>query len=201
MKTEKSPKSLENSVNAYCSLVDEKCIIAGGFVRAYYAGENPSDMDIYFRNRDDCSLFEKKMSSSDDWEETFRTDRAISFTSNRKRVQLISVIFGDPHEILSAFDYTVCSVAFCNGSVLMHDDFFKDLAARVLVFTGSSFPTSSLKRSYKYLKRGYSICDENIIALAEAVTDEISRAWEAGAMDSIIDGMDPDGERRIRVID
>ena len=201
MKIEDAPQSLRNSIAAYCSLIDYRCIIAGGFVRAYYAGETPADMDVYFQKQEDCDDFEKIMSESEDWEETFRTDRAISFTSGRKRVQLISVIFGEPSVIIDAFDYTVCAIASCGSLVFMHDDFFRDLAGRVLVFTGSSFPTSSLKRSYKYLKRGYSICDENIIAIAEAVAEEIQQAKESDDMESVIDGMDPDGGRRIRVID
>jgi hypothetical protein len=57
-----------------------------------------------------------------------------------------------------------------------------------------------LKRAFKYVKRGYSICDENILALAEAINDRIDFGNEQEKTKHIM-GMDPDGARRIRVID
>jgi hypothetical protein len=182
--------------------------IAGGFIRAYFAGETPSDMDLYFAN-EECFNQAKQALEDEGWELVFETDRAITIRNNGRIVQLIRFIFCiDPANLIARFDFTVCAAALViyawndttAGDLILHDDFFEHLAGRILVFQGSPLPLSSLKRAIKYVKRGYSICDENLIALAEA----ISKAVEFDKPESVeqhMAGMDPDGGRRIRAID
>jgi len=153
-------------------------VIAGGFIRAYYAGEVPSDMDLYFETKDQCQEACTLLRNAE-WKQVYETKEATSFTKNNKIVQVISFINGGAEEILSKFDFTVCQVAIdgieknsadeLKGILLMHNDFFEHLASRLLVFTNSSRPLSSLKRVIKYIKRGYSICDGNIIRIARAI--------------------------------
>jgi hypothetical protein len=204
-----APASLVRSVLAWCPDVEGMtgAIIAGGFIRAYYAGEFPNDMDIYFEEEkyltSACKLLEES-----GWEKIGETDRAMTFRQNDKRVQCIGVIYGKPEEIINAFDFTVCSAALTMGwsgegfkaTVYLHNNFMEHLAGRVLVFTGSPLPLASLKRAFKYHSRGYHICDENLINIATAISSAVDFSKEESVAEHIA-GMDPDGGRRVRVID
>jgi hypothetical protein len=224
-----APQNLMNSVLYWCPElrnVLKLSIIAGGFIRAYYAGEKPNDLDLYFRSEVDFERVYEELNSQG-WENQFETERAISLVKDGKLVQLIRVMYGTPAEVLDCFDYTVCTVALTMcveedktpfieptnfnkdkdkeeedkiiGTVLMHSDFFEHLASRRLVFKGSEFPLSSLKRAFKYHNRGYHLCDEELIKLAESIANSIDFEDPEDVAEHI-DGMDPEG-RGIRAID
>jgi len=197
-----APEKLKRAVVAYAGedvAWWDASIIAGGFLRAFYAGEKPSDMDVYFRAHEALQGYEGLL-EKDGWERTFGTERADSWVKGNHKIQTIKMIYGTPEEILEEFDFTVCQCALSGDRVYLAETFFEDLAARVLVFTGSRLPLSSLKRAFKYHRRGYHICDENIVKLAE----DIAAAVDFGNEESIrqhTEPMDPNGERSIRLID
>ncbi|MBO8169317.1 MAG: hypothetical protein H0Z35_09070 [Thermoanaerobacteraceae bacterium] len=209
MVSREAPFALQNSIQAWLPGFDELqgAIVAGGFIRAYYAGETPSDMDLYFETEECFAQAYEKLIEWE-WKEVAFTDRAVTFVKDGKTVQLIKYIFGIPQEIIEAFDFTVCAIAVNitaddAGELwkeVMHDNFFEHLAGRVLVFTGSPLPLASLKRAFKYVKRGYSICDENLVRIIEAINQAVNFEDEESVAKHMA-GMDPDGERRIRVID
>lgn len=206
----KCPEGLINAIKNWCPDIEHTGlpIFAGGFIRAYFAGETPSDLDIYFRDEGDFKLILSELESAG-WEKVFETERATSLKKNGKLVQLISFVFNNPINLLQGFDFTVCCAAACLGSkdendkgaLFLHDDFFEHLSGRLLVFQGSKMPLASLKRAFKYVKRGYHICEENIIRLAEAIAESVDFKDENSIQEHIA-GMDPESERRrIRVID
>ncbi len=208
MITREAPQALVNSVLAWCPEVENRgAIIAGGFIRAYFAGEHPSDMDLYFQEQPHFDAFTALMKQRG-WAEEASTERAITLLKDGKAVQLIRYVFGRPSDIIQQFDFTVCAASMIvfnptnapKGNLVLHDDFFEHLAGRVLIFQGSSLPLASLKRVIKYVKRGYSICDENLIAMVEAIARTVNFDDQQSIADHIA-GMDPNGERRIRVID
>ncbi|MFA5531634.1 MAG: hypothetical protein WDA11_13320 [Thiohalomonadaceae bacterium] len=214
-----APRALVTSAIAWCpEIVKTKGIIAGGFIRAYYAGEKPSDMDLYFE--EEAALKStQEMLLKNGWDKAAETDRAITLTKNGRAVQLIGFLYGLLYDILEEFDFTICVAALklhppedsgveeeekesegVSGNVWFHDDFFEHLAGRILVYTGSPMPLSSLNRAFKFVKRGYHICDENIIKLSEDIAAKVDFDDAEDVQDHIA-GMDPDGARRIRVID
>jgi hypothetical protein len=205
-----APSNLVNAVLAWCPRINAVAqpIIAGGFIRAYYAGEKPADLDLYFRDDEQFNLMHSDL-VSDDWDVVFESSRAITFRKDKKTIQLIRFCFGPPEEIIKGFDFTVCSAAFIldkdsdsyKGTLYIHDNFFEDLAGRVLVYNPNApSPLSSFKRAIKYVKRGYHICDENIIRISEAIARMIDFDNQQSVEENL-NGMDPDGGRRIRVID
>lgn len=199
----KAPQALCNSTLAWCPDLPDNAIIAGGFIRAYFAGETPSDLDLYFCNEDDATKAVTALKTKG-WVVVTETSRAVTFKKDGKVVQVIMCLLGEPEEILQAFDFTICAAALAKKDdeweLFMHDDFFEHLAGRILVFTGSSFPLASLKRVVKYIRRGYNICDENLIAIAKMIAEMVNfENYEE--LERHIDGMDPGGERRIRVVD
>lgn len=194
----------------------EKIIVAGGFIRAYFAGEKPSDLDLYFRNNIDLLSVKSELEGKE-WSEVFKTDRAITLKKDGKLIQLISYVYADPSEVIDLFDFTICCAAMTvtrhevedddsddmrielRGHLIMHDDFFEHLAGRVLEFIGTPLPLSSLQRAFKFVKRGYSICDENIVKVSEAIFRQVDFD-DKGKLTEHLAGIDPDG-RGIRVID
>lgn len=205
-----APDALVNSAVSWCPEIENMkgCCIAGGFIRAYYAGERPSDMDVYFE-RESRFNTGRKLLKKNGWVEAAVTDRAVTMLSSQgKAVQLIGFIYGDRDTIIKEFDFTVCMVgmtlqktdAGAKGLVTMHKNFFEHLAGRILVYTGSKMPLASMKRMVKYIKRGYHICDENLIKIAEDIAAAVDFTDEESVQEHIA-GMDPTGERRVRVID
>ncbi|WPA89679.1 hypothetical protein MTATph1_CDS0192 [Moorella phage MTATph1] len=205
MVKKEAPQALLNSVLVWCPELPDGAIIAGGFIRAYFAGETPSDLDLYFRN-EDAVIKAIDVLKTTKWSIVAETQRAITFEKDKKIVQVITYLFGEPEEIIKAFDFTICAAALFVDSadekwrLLIHNDFFEHLAGRLLVFTGSPLPLASLKRAIKYVQRGYHICDENLISLARAIAETIDFENSEEA-EKHIDGMDPGGERRIRAVD
>lgn len=204
-----APESLTVSALAWCPEVvemDGHCI-AGGFIRAYFAGEKPSDMDIYFTGEDKFAAA-RELLKENEWTEVSATDRAATMIKDKKAVQLINFLYGVGEEIIAEFDFTICAAAMTlqqtddgvKGLLSMHNNFFEHLAGRVLIYTGSRMPLSSLNRAIKYIKRGYHICDENLIAIAEDIARTVDFDDEESVQEHIA-GMDPNGDRRIRVID
>jgi hypothetical protein len=208
--TKSAPRNLINAVFAWCPRINAvvQPIITGGFIRAYYAGEKPSDLDLYFRDMEQFNLMYSDL-IGDSWEVVFESSRAITLRKEKKTTQLIRFCFGPPEEIVKEFDFTVCSAALIldkdgdglKWTLYLQDDFFEDLAGRVLVYNPNApSPLSSFKRIIKYVKRGYHICDENIIRISEAITRTIDFDSQQSVEENL-HGMDPDGGRRIRVID
>ena len=181
--------------------------VAGGFIRTYFAGEKTNDMDLFFTHKQAIEKLCAHLKNTCAMENEYITDRAISVKiKNREghfqKIQLIQYCFGDPIDVMEKFDFTICKAAynFSNETCIYHPDFFKDLAGRILKFTGSPEPLSSLGRAFKYVSKGYHICDENIISIADAISKKgIFENEELLAR--AIEGMDPNGGRRIRRID
>lgn len=194
----------------------EKIIVAGGFIRAYFAGERPQDLDLYFRNNIDLLSLKSELEGKD-WLEVFKTDRAITLKKDDKFIQLISYVYGEPSAVIELFDYTICCAAMTitrheiededsedtrielHGHLVLHDNFFEHLAGRVLEFIGTPLPLSSLQRAFKFVKRGYGICDENIVKVAEAIFRQVDFDDDEKLTEHLA-GIDPNG-RGIRVID
>lgn len=207
----KAPQTLVNSaLNWFPNLpLLSGAFVAGGFIRAHYAGERPNDMDLYFRSQRDFEAALSRIKDFSEWEGVVETDRAITLRNNGKIIQLIRFTYGEPEELISEFDFTICAAALeimddietpPEGVEYLHERFFEDLAGRVLTYTGSRMPLASLKRVIKYVKRGYHICDENIIKIAESIAQAVNFD-DQESVATHIDGMDPEGGRRVRVID
>lgn len=206
-----APMELENLTQAWLPELNalHSAMVCGGFVRSFYAGMIPNDMDLYFQRPDQADHAIQILTKAYG-EPTFVTPRAVSFiTGKRHLVQVIKFTFGPPEQILEAFDFTVCQAAYCPNPpdpnadgpmVYLSPRFFEDLAARVLIFTGSAMPLSSLKRAFKFTRQGFGICDENIIALVEAITKAVDFD-DYRMVNEHIEGMDPNGDRRIRLVD
>jgi hypothetical protein len=55
------------------------------------------------------------------------------------------------------------------NSITLHNDFLMDLAAKRLVFHKINFPLSSMVRVHKYIRKGFRICNGNMLKLVKAI--------------------------------
>lgn len=157
------PDSLSDLIDCWLPFVDLKGIaIGGGFIRDYYAGRDPKDMDIYFpykeRYYDACSYFTTDLNSC----KINQTDYSSTYMVEGNIIQLVKIVFhnDDMDSLLETFDFTVCKAAVYEGKLHMDPEFHRDLMKRQLVYTGSGtgMPILSLHRAIKFCQDyGYHI--------------------------------------------
>lgn len=152
-------------------LTQHDAYVIGGAITSLFSHSKINDIDIYFENEDSKKLIISWFKKSSTL--LHESPTALTFIINKSDMlyQLIihPEITGKPEDIFKHFDYTICmgAYSFKNDSFYFHDDFFKHLAQRRLVFNpGTKFPISSLVRIKKYMERGYSISGIEIIKIA-----------------------------------
>jgi hypothetical protein len=127
--------------------------IAGGAVTSVFSSERINDLDLFFPTAEAADAAIETISQKD---RTASTDAAISFVSDKHRVQLTRVKTGDPSSVIGSFDFTICQAAFNGSDFLFSPDFFQHLAQRRLVYNiNAEYPLCSLFRTRKFIQRGY----------------------------------------------
>jgi len=151
--------------------------MAGGFIRANIAGEEPSDIDILGNNKLMLENAALKLAEKRGGR-THKTDNALTVIAPpRKVVQMITRwIYDDPEQLIKEFDFTIVQAViwwepnkeWVEGSddpkgewrSMCSEHFYPDLAAKRLVYTcpdRHEDAGGSMLRVLKYVKRGYSI--------------------------------------------
>ncbi len=141
--------------------------VAGGFIRAFMSSEKPVDMDLFFLNKGEFARTRSLLLSSG-FSTVADTDNAITMTRGERVVQLCKHPYGTVEEILKSFDFTVTQAAVDGDTLYTHPTFYKDLAARRLVFNVEA-ETPALNRLAKYVARGFTISNSECLAMAIAV--------------------------------
>lgn len=154
---------IPNDINAY---------VCGGAVRDLFSvGYVTSDVDVYFKDRKDALLTEKTLVKVGA-KRTFRNKQITNLKLKGKKIQLIRSVYNInevTENLINSFDFTVCCGAVDRYSILLHNDFLIDLAAKRLVFHKITFPLSSMIRVHKYIKKGFKICNGNMLKLVEEI--------------------------------
>lgn len=154
--------------------------VAGGAIRDWFAlREVKQDIDVWFADEASFNLASCNAKNAG-WTETKDTGATVNFRTDRGQwVQLIRKhYFADLPATLDNFDFTVC----CGGvhtvdghsKLLVHPSFFIDLAMRRLAFNAIPFPTSSFKRSAKYIEKGFKFCPDEQSKLLAALQKELA---------------------------
>ncbi len=182
--------------------------VCGGAIRGYFLGEQPSDVDVFVHDEfvaagvhaalSELGLSQVFETETDVWRTvTYRAPTGTPLQVIMSKRPLLGGLEG----ILEAFDFTICQAGYdcVTESFRLHPDFFEHLACKNLVYTGSEFSLSSLRRAFKFQRRGFLLCDEMLIQI---VRDAARINFDDPAeMARHVAGMDPDGARRIRPID
>ena len=181
---------------------DIRAILAGGMLRSFYEGKRPNDADFYFENEQDFDYFIAEYEAQDQIQRRFETDRAVSLINRRGfMVQAIRYFWiEDILEALDRFDFTIAKIAISETVLYIHREFFRHLATKELHYTGSELPLAALKRTLKFVHRGFRMCDENLIKVAEDIADVVHFDQEQ-ELERHMQTFDPEGDRRILPID
>lgn len=146
-------------------------VLGGGFIRELIAGGEVRDIDLFGENKNVLRVALEALATlrSDKGYKTriHNTDNADTlFTEGKLPVQTINRwLYENSDLVISSFDFTVCAAAVWQNhdgtwTSTCHMDFYKDLAARRLVYTHperNEDAGGSLLRAIKFVKRGYNI--------------------------------------------
>lgn len=151
----------------YNQLKYSKAIVAGGTITSIFCNREINDIDVYFKNKEDCASFLIEIADSK-WI-LAKTEKAFLFKHDKIDVQAIFFkYFENVKDIFNAFDFTVCMGAFDfeTEEFILHDDFLKHNAQRILKFNhGTAFPIISALRVQKYVDKGYYISRTEFIKI------------------------------------
>lgn len=170
-------------------LVGHPGFIAGGCFKHLLAGDKPTDLDMFFRERKDFDRAIKYFKDHENFAPGYENKNVVSFVEKKTgiRVECIRKIFGSPTKILSEFDFTSVKMAYeieaeppededddwiYSHVVTYHNKFFEHLYLHRLVIDDKiPFPASTFNRVCKYAKYGFQPCRETKVKLLTAIND------------------------------
>ena len=150
--------------------------IAGGAVRDWWLHRKPkSDIDVWFPNADQLAIA-KADAELAGWKLTKETAASVNYRTDKGQwVQFVQKhYFASLSQTVEKFDFTVCCAGVeRGGTLLVHKDFFIDLAMKRLAINALPYPTSTFKRSAKYAEKGFGFCPMEQKKLLEAMQAEL----------------------------
>jgi hypothetical protein len=148
------------------------CWVAGGALRDYYTSGmllEGTDVDVFFKSKED---FDEAIKLIEQYNFPLEqsTNDTILYDINGILVHFIrKIYYKDVISLINDFDFTVCCAAVGKSVAFATDEFFRDIAKKKLVIKTLNTPLSTLKRTYRYTKRGYTISDGELFKLILAV--------------------------------
>jgi hypothetical protein len=158
-------------------MADLGLMLAGGAVVCSFTEAPVKDLDFYMTSPKDRNAV-LEFFGKYGFETVFESINAITLkrpsTRSRKvwTIQLITRFHGDPYKVMSEFDFTITQgcYSFNTGEFDFGERFFGDLAARKLVYLGSSnYPICAMYRTKKYSERGYKLPGSTIMHIALSI--------------------------------
>lgn len=145
--------------------------IAGGALRDFFSRTKcTSDIDVFFQSMDDLEDGMKSIEQTDATQ-IYDKENIVGYLFHGRHVQFVKRrFFNSLAHAISSFDFTVCSAGIDhNGLVLVHKDFFEDLAARRLVIHSMSSPIGTYARLGKYTRKGFKADNATLLQIADAM--------------------------------
>ena len=176
----------------YDMLKDMKVVLAGGAITSIFSGAEVMDYDLYFTDKEGLSrlvaevfgVSEEYHISNFDLIAKFATNRSMLCIDkyNENKLQFIHYkVFKDAHDIFDSFDFehVMGAFDFATEEFVFHDNFFKSLAQRNIVFNpNTDFPIMSLTRVQKYKERSYKISKAQMLRVAFTIAGRNYDSWE-----------------------
>ena len=167
---------ITNAVERYSKLILNElkeaginCWIAGGAIRDYFSGVKVNtDYDLFFPNDieyEKCKVYFKAKECSVKWE----SDNGMKIIYNGKTFDLVKKFFATPKETIDAFDFTVSMFAVDTETVYYGETTFIDLAKRQLMINKITYPASTMRRAFRYYKKGFSMCVGEMKKMVESI--------------------------------
>lgn len=165
-------KGMPNSI--YVMLRNAKAIVAGGAVRAVFAGEKISDYDVFVDSQQTVDALREGFCG--DGCELFISPSAMTYSSpGETTIQVVTLpeLVGlNASQIIQTFDYSVCTGAydFASEEFVLGDIFLEDVARRTMRYNiACGYPLCAMFRIRKYLEKGYKISGTEIVKVGLAI--------------------------------
>lgn len=164
----------------YGTLKEFNGIIAGGFIVSVLRKVEINDIDIYFKNVEDCIGFIEEF--KDKVSIVCLTDKAVTMNHSGVTVQVIfDRFYHKATEVFKTFDFSCCMGAFDveQDELYLHDNFLIDNTRMELNVNGkTSYPLMSLMRVNKYINKGYFIPRKELLKLALQTSKLNIKDWD-----------------------
>lgn len=174
-------KELNQIKQAAAFFLPKGSFVAGGALTSVFTGHPISDVDLYFKTKEDF-IYAVEAAYDDRLWCVAATDRAVTFVQGDNVVQLMHFdYFETPEAIFDAFDYTVNMAAYDidQDKFTFSEDFFKHASQRFLRFhSGTRYPYGSLMRVLKYQDRGYKIGKSDLLRIGLACQKVELNTWD-----------------------
>lgn len=171
---------------------DTKCILAGGAITSIFSGAEVNDWDLYVTDKEGLSRLVTQVFGVSEEDHIAPFDLIVKFATNRSmlgidkysknKLQFIHYkIFKDAQDIFNSFDFehVMGAFDFATEEFVFHDNFFKSLAQRNIVFNpNTDFPIVSMLRTNKYRERGFKISKAQMLRVAFTIASRDYDSWE-----------------------
>lgn len=187
-----------------------RCFLAGGFLRACIAGEDPKDIDLFVGDGTEArNLALELFGAKDGNPDALASDFAFTGTIDNQTVQVIHRwTFETPADVLAHFDFTIARAIIwwheppateptefepfgeieSDWAGECDPDFYADLAARRLVYTRPTDPEpgGSILRALKFAARGYRMPLSSLGSLLASVTKDVQPSVDLAELTTLI---------------
>lgn len=171
-------------------------VLAGGFIRAVIAGEEPADVDLLVSDDTDVSALAELI----DNKAVHHSPNAISLNRDDILVQIVHRWrFSTAEAAIASLDFTVCQAAiYCDRLGVWQsvccDSYYEDLAAKRLVYTTPDRDEDaggSTLRLMKYARKGYYASPETVAAVITRMNAAATDPASPGEMGRLLREVDP----------
>jgi hypothetical protein len=141
-------------------------MIAGGFIRDFFTGDRPRDIDVFFKSHLDYNYFRQETDLKIDKEDPF----VINYRHDPP-IQVVKHYLIPPEELVMRMGLTIGRILYdCSTERLYVDkDFFRDFKEKKLRLTSdvrTPYPMSLMQSAFKYAGKGFQIDKETILELS-----------------------------------
>jgi len=149
--------------------------LAGGSIRAWFCGdEKVCDYDIFFTSIDSLNFYKQEFLKNC----TVTRDEEFIFECllNNKKIQLIKRIFPQTiEELFDRFDFHLCQFVFTTTGIWTTKKAILSVLRKKLSYNNhqKGYEIDTLRRAFKYAKKGYQPCVGCLVDLAKPFQNEV----------------------------
>lgn len=159
-------KMVEVMPSSIKELVEKHTYFAGGCVRDLARGKVPNDYDIFFDSKEALDAFCKVAETTKCFEKSPLGN--FDWTFDRKKIQFITLLCGNPFDVIYKFDFTINSVYYFPYTNSKHITIHTELIFNTL----NHSPVSTMMRLARFLKDGYTINETQLLKMAVVLTNQ-----------------------------
>jgi hypothetical protein len=145
-------------------------VIAGGCIRDSLFGQEFNDIDIFGLTKDDLDLFIKmNLTKGHGYKLVYFNDNLRTYRKGKIKVQIIYREYEKLTDVIDSFDFTVCQFMYDGDKIICNPSSMMDVYHKRIVINHINplFVLDTFRRTQKYIKKGYSICNGGVIAILD----------------------------------